>query len=57
MQEVWDSQALEAVAVSLGFKPEHVVIPLASNDPNSSYTQGKGAQKRPLLVLLAALSS
>ena len=53
VQEVWDSQALEAVAVSLGFKPEHVVIPLASNDPNSSYTQGKGAQKTPAVGIIS----
>ena len=26
VQEVWDSNALEALAVSLGFKPEHVMI-------------------------------
>src|SRR5690606_20978713 len=37
IQEVWDSQALEALAVGLGFKPEHVVIPLASNDKASPY--------------------
>ncbi|WP_201616496.1 endonuclease/exonuclease/phosphatase family protein [Psychrobacter urativorans] len=53
VQEVWDSQALEAVAVSLGFKPEHVVIPLASNDPNSSYTQGHGAQKTPAVGIIS----
>ncbi len=53
VQEVWDSQALEEVAVALGFKPEHVVIPLASNNPNSSYTQGKGAQKTPAVGIIS----
>ena len=28
VQEVWDSQALEELAVSLGFEPKHVVAPL-----------------------------
>lgn len=53
VQEVWDSQALEEVAVLLGFKPEHVVIPLASNDSNSPYTQGKGAQKTPAVGIIS----
>ncbi|MDX1788316.1 MAG: endonuclease/exonuclease/phosphatase family protein, partial [Psychrobacter sp.] len=52
VQEVWDSQALEALAVSLGFKPEHVVIPLASNDSASPYTQGKGAQNTPAVGII-----
>ncbi|TXD98160.1 endonuclease/exonuclease/phosphatase family protein [Psychrobacter frigidicola] len=53
VQEVWDSQALEEVAVALGFKPEHVVIPLASNDPSSSYTQGDGAQHTPAVGIIS----
>ena len=53
VQEVWDSNAIEEVAVSLGFKPEHVVIPLASNDTNSSYTQGRGAQKTPAVGIIS----
>lgn len=53
VQEVWDSNALEALAVSLGFKPEHVVIPLASNDNASPYTQGKGAQKTPAVGFIS----
>lgn len=53
VQEVWDSQALEALAVSLGFKPEHVVIPLASNDVNSPHTQGLGAQKTPAVGIIS----
>src|SRR5699024_1022124 len=52
VQEVWDSQALEALAVGLGFKPEHVVIPLASNDNASPYTQGKGAQHTPAVGII-----
>ena len=52
VQEVWDSQALEALAVGLGFKSEHVVIPLASNDKVSPYTQGKGAQHTPAVGII-----
>lgn len=52
VQEVWDSQALEALAVGLGFKPEHVVIPLASNNKVSPYTQGKGAQQTPAVGII-----
>ena len=53
VQEVWDSEALIALAVSLGFKPEHVVIPLASNDRASPYTQGKGAQNTPAVGIIS----
>ncbi|CAM3466087.1 hypothetical protein GCM10016272_06120 [Psychrobacter glaciei] len=53
VQEVWDSEALEALAVSLGFKPEHVVIPLASNDSASPYTQGRGAQNTPAVGIIS----
>ena len=53
VQEVWDSNALEELAVSLGFKPEHVVAPLASNDVLSPYTQGKGAQKTPAVGIIS----
>lgn len=53
VQEVWDSKALEALAVSLGFKPEHVVIPLASNDSSSPYTHGKGAQNTPAVGIIS----
>ena len=52
VQEVWDSQALVEVAIALGFKPEHVVIPLASNDPTSPHTQGRGAQKTPAVGII-----
>ena len=53
VQEVWDSQALEAVAEGLGFKPEHIVIPLASNDIASPYTQGRGAQNTPAVGIIS----
>ena len=53
VQEVWDSEALEALAVSLGFKAEHVVIPLASNNMSSPYTQGKGAQNTPAVGIIS----
>jgi len=53
VQEVWDSEALTALAVSLGFKPEQVVIPLASNDNDSSYTQGRGAQNTPAVGIIS----
>ena len=53
VQEVWDSKALEALAISLGFKAENVVIPLASNDSASPYTQGKGAQNTPAVGIIS----
>ena len=53
VQEVWDSDALEALAVSLGFKAEHVIAPLASNDRTSQYTQGHGAQKTPAVGFIS----
>ena len=53
VQEVWDSEALEALAISLGFKAENVVIPLASNDSASPYTQGKGAQNTPAVGIIS----
>ncbi|WP_243443308.1 hypothetical protein [Psychrobacter sp. JCM 18903] len=57
VQEVWDSNALEALAVSLGFNPEHVVVPLASNDRSSLIPMAKGHKTLLLLVLLAVLSN
>ncbi len=53
VQEVWDASALEALAVSLGFKPEHVVVPMASNDNASPYTQGQGAQDTPAVGIIS----
>ena len=53
VQEVWDSEALTELAVSLGFEPEHVVIPLASNDRASTYTKGLGAQDTPAVGIIS----
>ena len=53
VQEVWDSQALEELAVSLGFEPKHVVAPMASNDSASAYTQGRGAQNTPAVGIIS----
>lgn len=53
VQEVWDSNALEALAISLGFKPEHVVVPLASNDTANPYTKGHGAQDTPAVGIIS----
>ncbi|WP_201534194.1 endonuclease/exonuclease/phosphatase family protein [Psychrobacter immobilis] len=53
VQEVWDSESLEALAVSLGFKAEQVVVPLASNDSASPYTQGMGAQGTPAVGIIS----
>ncbi len=53
VQEVWDSEALEALAVSLGFKPENVISPMASNDKSSKHTQGDGAQGTPAVGIIS----
>ncbi|WP_367108604.1 endonuclease/exonuclease/phosphatase family protein [uncultured Psychrobacter sp.] len=53
VQEVWDSDALKALAVALGFAPEQAIIPLASNDHDSPYTQGHGAQKTPAVGFIS----
>lgn len=53
VQEVWDSDALNEVAVSLGFTPEQVIIPLASNDITSFYTKGMGAQNTPAVGFIS----
>ncbi|MGP9687664.1 endonuclease/exonuclease/phosphatase family protein [Psychrobacter sp. AOP22-C1-C5] len=53
VQEVWDSDALEALAMSLGFEHNHVVAPLASNHSTSLYTQGKGAQGTPAVGIIS----
>lgn len=57
VQEVWDSDALEALAISLGFKAEHVVIPMASNDRANPYTQGLGAQKTPAVGFISRFNA
>lgn len=53
VQEVWDSKALEEVAVGLGFTPEQVIIPLASNDIADEYTKGQGAQGTPAVGIIS----
>ena len=53
VQEVWDTQALEEIAINLGFKAEQVVSPLASNNSSSNYTQGKGAQGTPAVGIMS----
>lgn len=53
VQEVWDSTALESLAVALGFKPDHVVAPMASNDSASPHTQGRGAQNTPAVGIVS----
>ena len=53
VQEVWDSDALEALAVSLGFKAEQAIIPLASNHHDSPYTKGQGAQNTPAVGIIS----
>ncbi|WP_230659645.1 endonuclease/exonuclease/phosphatase family protein [Psychrobacter sp. I-STPA10] len=52
-QEVWDEEALVALAQRLGFTSSQVLCPLASNQANSPYTQGKGAQDTPAVGLLS----
>ena len=53
VQEVWDSDALEALAVSLGFDKQHVFIPQASNRANDPITHGLGAQGTPAVGLVS----
>ena len=57
VQEVWDADALEALAVSLGFKPDQVIIPLASNDSASPYTKGQGAKNTPAVGIISRFES
>ncbi len=52
-QEVWDEDALIALSQQAGMKGFYVTAPLASNQPNSPYTQGKGAQGTPALGLMS----
>lgn len=46
-QEVWDERALQDLGAKLGFEPNQVLAPMASNDPSSTLTHGKGAQDTP----------
>lgn len=52
-QEVWDENALIALTQQAGMAGFHVTAPLASNQPNSPYTQGKGATGTPALGLIS----
>ncbi|WP_201536115.1 endonuclease/exonuclease/phosphatase family protein [Psychrobacter ciconiae] len=53
VQEVWDESALKALGESLGFQPDQVNAPLASNDANSLHTKGLGAQQTPAVGMLS----
>lgn len=52
-QEVWDEKALQDLAVKLGFEPSQVLAPMASNEPSSQLTTGKGAQDTPALGIIS----
>lgn len=52
-QEIWDEQALQELAVRLGFDSSQVLAPMASNDPSSALTLGKGAEDTPALGLIS----
>lgn len=53
VQEIWDTDALTDLAVNLGFDKDNVIAPMASNDKNSPYTQGKGAQGTPAMGMIS----
>lgn len=53
VQEIWDSEALEALALSLGFEKDHAWTPLASNDPQDPVTHGRGAQGTPAVGIIS----
>ncbi len=53
VQEAWDSEAVEALAVALGFQSKDVIIPLASNDQASPHTQGEGATGTPAVGIIS----
>jgi len=52
VQEVWDSEALTKLGINLGFTSDQVISPLASNDRQSPFTKGLGAQKTPAVGIL-----
>lgn len=52
-QEVWDEQALQDLAIKLGFDATHALAPMASNDPASQLTQGIGAQGTPAVGMVS----
>lgn len=53
VQELWDLQALQALAVNLGFEPQAAWSPLASNNPKNTYTKGQGAQDTPAMGMIS----
>lgn len=53
VQEIWDQNALEALAVNLGFKADDVWAPLASNDLQNPLTKGLGAKNTPAVGLVS----
>lgn len=53
VQELWDEQALQVLAERLGFAPEHAHAPMASNEAQSPYTQGRGAQGTPAVGIIS----
>ncbi|WP_019673948.1 endonuclease/exonuclease/phosphatase family protein [Psychrobacter lutiphocae] len=53
VQEVWDEQALQDLAIRLGFERSQVLAPQASNDSTSQLTLGKGAQGTPAVGILS----
>ena len=46
-QEIWDEQALIDLCRAAGLNDYHVTVPLASNQPDSPLTQGRGAIGTP----------
>ena len=53
VQEIWDMQALEALAVGLGFEAKHAWAPFASNTVNDPITNGLGAQDTPAVGIIS----
>lgn len=53
VQEVWDDDALKELGEGLGFNANQVIAPLASNDPQSLYAKGLGAQNTPAVGILS----
>lgn len=52
-QEVWDEQAVIDLCAKAGMTNYHVNIPMASNQPQSPLTQGRGATGTPAVGLVS----
>ena len=52
-QEIWDEQALIDLCHAAGLNDYHVTVPLASNQPDSPLTQGRGAIGTPSVGLVS----